>query len=96
MEIFDGRKSTNIANVIPKGFRIPVFVVTLVMAGYVIYHGRRAWNAAVVEVEAREKNKENEERIESINSATSVRDESRVCNSKKMNYYGGLLLLLAN
>ena len=58
LEIFDGRKSTNIANVIPKGFRIPVFVVTLVMAGYVIYHGRRAWNAAVVEVEAREKNKE--------------------------------------
>ena len=42
------------------------------------------------------KTRKNEERIESINSATSVRDESRVCNSKKMNYYGGLLLLLAN
>ena len=58
LEIFDGRKSTNITSLIPTGFRIPVFVLTLVTAGYVIYHGRRAWNAAVVEVEAREKNKE--------------------------------------
>jgi uncharacterized membrane protein YdjX (TVP38/TMEM64 family) len=64
LEIFDGRQSNKISNIIPSEYKLPFFLISCIATIYIIYHGRKEWKEAVKQVNLEDEKKKNSKKYE--------------------------------